>query len=240
MKKIYIIVLIFASLAVTILMTNKNQEKDNDFKTMFDRWDKGAVEDTESTDIMESFVDYLIENPEISSEDIQDFSPLIKVYEKDNFRIIEYIENPEFYGSSARGSYHIVMYDERAEMIDSNGSTIINEIVKSDEHLYHIYTTDYRVSNITRISIFSILINEHSIEHKPIIAKDEMIYGFTYNDAYDVLYYNDGHIYFKEIRNNGNEVVIEVGEANFLLILEEDGLYHITEDDFRWENDGFS
>lgn len=229
MKKIYIIIFICALLAVTISMANKNQEKDNDFKTMFDRWGKGAVEDTEGTEIMNSFVDYLIENPENSSEDIQGLSPLFKVYEKDNFSIIEYIENPEFYGSSARGSYHIVMYDGRAEMIDSNGSMAINGIVKLNDHLYHIYATDYRFSNITGINIFSILINEHSIEYKPIIAKNEMIYGFTYNDAYDVLYYDNGHIYFKDIRNNGNEVVIEVGEATFLLILEEDGLYHITD-----------
>jgi hypothetical protein len=70
MKKIYIIVLIAALLAVIILIINKNQEKDNNFKAMLDRWDEGVVEDTESTVIMESFVNYLIENPKISSKDI--------------------------------------------------------------------------------------------------------------------------------------------------------------------------
>ena len=71
MKKKYIIVLIFASLALTFFIINKNQGKDLDyFKSKFNRWDKGALEDTEIIAMMESFVYFLNENPEISSNDI--------------------------------------------------------------------------------------------------------------------------------------------------------------------------
>lgn len=226
MKKIYIIVLIPILLVGVFLIVNSNQEKDSDFKAIFEKWDKGAIEATESADIMESLVNYLIENPTISSEDIEDFSPLIKVYEKDGFRIIEYIENPEFYGSSARGSYHIAMCDGGVELIDSNRSTRINNIVKLSDVQYYIYVTDYRFSNITGINIYSIVIDEHSIRQKQAIAKTKMP-GFVYNDVNNVLYYDDEHIYYKEISKNGNEVMLEVGKVNFLLILEEDSLYHI-------------
>jgi len=226
MKKIYIIVPIFALFVVTILLINKNQEKNIDFKDMFDKWDKGTLKDTEGTTIMNAFVNFLIKNPQIRSEDIQSFSPQIKIYEKSNFRIIEYIENPKFYGSSAKGSYHIVMYDRIAEMIDSNGSIQINEIIKLNDELYYIYVTDYKFSNITGINIFSITINKNSIEYKPIIAKDEIINGFKFNDS---LYYDDEHIYFENIRNDGSEVLIRVKDTIHMLILKEDGLYHLIE-----------
>lgn len=193
---------------------------------MFDRWDKGVLEETEGIAVMDRFVNFLIENPEISSKDIQKFSSQIKVYEKDNFRIIEYIENPEFYGSSARGSYHIVMYDGIVEMIDSNGSIRINETIKINNDLYYIYVTDYKFSNITGINIFSIKINEKSIEYKSIISKDEMMYGFKFNDS---LYYDDEHIYFEDIGSNGSEVLIKVKDIIYTLVLEEDGLYHFIE-----------
>lgn len=226
MKKKYIIVPIFALFVVTILLINKNQEKNIDFKDMFDKWDKGTLKDTEGTTIMNAFVNFLIKNPQIRSEDIQSFSPQIKIYEKSNFRIIEYIENPKFYGSSAKGSYHIVMYDRIAEMIDSNGSIQINEIIKLNDELYYIYVTDYKSSNITGINIFSITINKNSIEYKPIIAKDEIINGFKFNDS---LYYDDEHIYFENIRNDGSEVLIRVKDTIHMLILKEDGLYHLIE-----------
>lgn len=223
MKKIYIIVLIFASLAATIFIINKNQEKDIDFKAKFNRWDKGALEDTDSIAMMESFVDFLNKNPKISGNDIKEFSPLIKVYEKDNFRIIEYIENPQFYGTGARGSYHIVMYDGIVKMIDSNGSIQINEIIKLNDDLYYIYVTDYKFSNITGINIFSITINEKDILYKSIIAKDELIDGFKLIDS---IYYSNEHIYFEDIRNNGSEVLIKVNDIIYTLVLKEDGLYH--------------
>lgn len=226
MKKIYIIVLIFASLAVTIFITNKNQEKDIGFKAKFSRWDKGDLEGTDSIAMMESFVNFLNENPKISNNDIKEFSPLIKVYEKDNFRIIEYIENPQFYGSSARGSYHIVMYNGIVKMIDSNGSIQINEIIKLNNELYYIYVTDYKFSNITGINIFSITIYEKSIEYKSIIAKDKVMNGFKFIDS---LYYNNEHIYFDDIRNNGSEILIKVNDKIYMLALKEDGLYHLIE-----------
>lgn len=173
MKKTFVLVFILASLIISILLINKNQEKEYDYKSIFMRWEKGEIEGSEGIKIMNSFKEYLIINPELSNEDILKLSYLFKVYEKDKFRIIEYTENPEYYGSSAKGSYHIVTYDGRAEIMDIDGSIWINEIIKLNENLYYIYLTDYKFSNITGINIFSITINEKSIEYKPIIAKEK-------------------------------------------------------------------
>lgn len=225
MKK-YSIVLILALLALTIFVINKNHEKDIDINDVFSRWDNGVIEDTDKIAVMESFVNFLNKNPKISGKDIGEFSPMIKIYEMDNFRIIEYIENPQFYGSSAKGSYHIVMYNGIAEMIDSNGSMLINEVLKLNDDLYYIYVTDYKFSNITGINIFSLTINEKSIGYKSIIAKDEITNGFRFIDS---LYYDNEHIYFNNIRNNGSEVLIKVNDSIYILVLKEDGLYYFIE-----------
>jgi hypothetical protein len=63
------------------------------------------------------------------------------------------------------------MYDGIVEMIDSNGSIQINEIIKLNDDLYYIYVTDYKFSNITGINIFSITIYEKSIGYKSIMQK---------------------------------------------------------------------
>ena len=224
MKKIYIIVFIFVSLTVTFFIINRTKQTDIDYlESEFHRWDNEALKDTEIISIMESFMNFLNENPEISVNDIRKLSPLIKVYESDNFRIIEYVENPQFYGSSTKNSYHIVIYDRIVEMLDIDGSTRIEELIKLNDNLYYIYVTDYKFSNITGINIFSIAIDENSIEYTPIISKDEILNGFKFIGS---LYYNDGHIHFKDIKNNGSEVFIKINNKIYMLVLKEDGLYH--------------
>jgi hypothetical protein len=217
-------------LALVIFAVYNNQDERKDLLSKFERWDMGQLEDAEGIKIMDSFKDYLIRHPEISTKDILNFSSFMKVYEKDNLRMIEYIENPLIYGSSARGSYHIVIYNDKVKMIDSNGSTIINEIVKVNEKLYHIYATDYRTTNITGINIYDISINENGIEYKPVISMDDLLFGFKYDDISHALYFDGGHIYYQEIKNNGNEVILRVDDMNYTLFYnEEDGLYHMED-----------
>lgn len=227
MKKLSIIVPVLALLAILFfLISNNNQEKEIYLKDMFDRWDNGVLEGTEAKAVVDEFVSLLNENPKISNTNIKKISTRFNVYDKGNFRIIEYIENPEFYGSSARGSYHIVIYDEKAEIIDSNGSIQIYETIQLNEHLYYIYVTDYKFSNITGINIYSVTINHKDLKFRPIIAKDKLISGFKFIES---LYYNNEHIYFENISNDGSEVLIKTNDTIYTLSLEEDGLYHFVD-----------
>ncbi len=224
MKKMLIFIFTIIIFMVTILIMLKSKEKEIDLKVAFDKWDTGVVKDTEGTEIMNGFVNYLIKNPEVSIEDIKNFSSQIKIYEINNFRVIEYIENPEFYGISGRGSYHIVIYNGIVELIDNNGSMLVDEIINVNDSIYYIYVTDYKFSNVTGINIFSITIYDNNIKCKKIIAKDELIHGFKYIGS---LYYDNSHIYFEDIRNKGKEVFIKVNGSLYILELKEDGLYYL-------------
>ncbi|WP_312812114.1 hypothetical protein [Sedimentibacter sp.] len=223
MKRVYIAM---AMLLILILVLFLKIKIDNGLYAMFDKWETGAVDTTEGIDIMNSFTEYLAESREVSTEDIMKLSQRFKVYDIDGFRIIEYVENPEFYGNSGKGSYHIAMYNDIIEIIDSNGSIQIDEVIKLNDNLYSMYVTDYKFSNITGINIFSIAINEKGIEYKPIISNAEIPDGFQFIEP---LYYDSGHIYFESIENDGSNVLISVNNTSYMLQLREDGLYHFTD-----------
>lgn len=213
---------------IVILVPNKQQEIDSEIQTLFNKWDQGEVVQEQGSVIMEELMNDLIEHPQTSTKAIENLSPHMKVFEMDHFKMIEYIENPQFYGTSGRGSYLIAMADGKVELIDSNGSMRIHEVVERDPY-YYVYATDYRVSNITGIKIFRILMQEHTVQIQSLINQNEILPGFKFEEAFDVLYYNNGHIYFDSIRNNGAEVAIKAGEIDYLLRLGEDGLYKIVE-----------
>lgn len=213
----------------SIHITEQQAVEIANLKIKFMSWDKGEITESEAREIMESLVDFLISVPELPTEVIQNLSPHITVYEMDRLRIVQYIENPNFYGSSGKGSYHIVMYEGKVEWIGHHGSMRIDDMVQFNDHLYYIYATDYRFSNITGIQILSISTDGVDIGLKPVIKKDEWVKGFVYNEVEEILYFDHGHIYFKEIRNDGKEVVISANETNFLFILEEDGRYQLAE-----------
>ncbi|NYB73462.1 hypothetical protein HZF24_04845 [Sedimentibacter hydroxybenzoicus DSM 7310] len=223
MKRVYIATTILVILLSVLLLKIK---MDNSLNAIFDKWEAGDINTTESIDIMNSFTEYLAENREISTEDIMNLSKRFKIYDIDGFRIIEYVENPEFYGNSGKGSYHIVMYNDIIEIIDSNGSIRIDEVIKLNDNLYSMYVTDYKFSNITGINIFGIAINEKGIEYKPIISNAEIPDGFQFIES---LYYDSGHIYFESIENDGSNVLISVNNTSYMLQLREDGLYHFTD-----------
>lgn len=209
---------------------NSDQKRgQKDIQTLFSRWDRGEVEDSEKTSIMNTLADSLRENPQFAIEEIEAISNFISVFEADSLRVIQYIENPEFYGSSSKESFHLVVYNDLIEIIDSRGSMRIEEIKKRDEHLYYVYATDYRMSNMTGIRIFKIEIDdEHTINRDSLVNKERLTDNFRYDEASEVLYYNDGHIYYKEIRDNGSEVLITVGDTDYLLQLGEDELYYVS------------
>lgn len=231
MKTAFAVVLFICIISIGIFFyfnSNQEQDQDTDIQTLFSKWDNGEVEDSDKTKIMNVLADSVSKNPQLSIREIEALSNYISVFEVDNLRVIQYIENPEFYGASSRESYHLVVYNDQTQMIDSKGSMRIEEIKKRDEHLYYVFATDYRVSNITGIQIFNIEIDGHTINRHSLINKERLAEKFVYDDASGILYYENGHIYFKEIRDNGNDVLINVGDTDFLMQLGEDGLYRVS------------
>lgn len=202
-----------------------NNRKYTALHTMFEKWDNVEADTVQKNETIKLFADFLTKNHEISVEDIHNISARLKVYEQDELRIIEYIENPEFYGSSSRLSYHTAMYGDKVKVLNAGGSIKIDEIINLNESLYYMYATDYRFSNITGINIFRIAINEDSFECVPIISMDNPAEGFKLLDA---LYYDSGHIYFHSIEDDGSRVLIEINKVYYELLLKEDGMYHLT------------
>jgi len=231
MKKT-IVAILFVCLVGTgsffYIKSNSKQGQDTNIQTLFNRWDNGEVEDLEKLKIIEGLMDFVNENPHVSNEDIQALSINISIFEIEDFRLIEYIENSVFYGSSGRESYHFVVYDNQSKMISSKGSILIDEIIKRDENFYFVFATDYRMSNITGIQIFNIEIDDRTIIRNHIINKDTLPEKFVYDDVSNILYYDNGHIYLKEIRDKGNEVLVTVGNTDFLMRLGENDLYNVS------------
>jgi len=232
MKKIIAVVLFICLVGTGVFFyinSHSKQGQDTDIQALFTSWDKGEVEDSEKTKIIEALMDYVSKNPQASIEaDLQALSNHISVFEAGNFSMIQYIENPEFYGSSGRESYHFVVYNGQLIMIDSKGSMRIDEIIKRDDNLYIVYATDYRMSNITGVQIFNIEIDDRTINQRHIINKDDLGEKFVYDDVSNILYYDNGHIYFKEIRDNGNEILITAGDTDFFMRLDQDELYRVS------------
>lgn len=230
MKKISIVIFSCLILVGVLYYLNFDQKRgQEDIQALFSRWDRGEVEDSEKTKIMNTLADSLRENPQFSIEEIEEISNFFSVFEADSLKVIQYIENPEFYGSSGRESFQIVVYNDLVEIIDSRGSMRIEEIKRRDEHLYYVYATDYRVTNITGIQIFKIEIEDgQTLDWNSLINKERLNENFQYDETSEVLYYHDGQIYYKEIRDNGNEVLITVADTDYLLQLGDDGLYYIS------------
>lgn len=219
MKKVLISVCMLILLIVLLLF---KASRDNYYDTMFKKWENGEVSSEEGTDLMKSFVRHLIINPGMSTEEILNLSKQFKVYEWDNLRIIEYLENLEHYGNSAKMSFHIAINDGLVKVIESNGSKQINGYIRLNDNLYHIFMTDYKFSNMTGIDAYSILLTGKTIEFKSVMSKENLPNGFL---SIDSIYYNNDHVYYKGIRDD--EVLINTNDTIYTLQFKEDGLYHI-------------
>lgn len=232
MKKTIVVILFVCIISIGVIYyfsSGQERGQDTDIRTLFTRWDREEVEDSEKMSTMNALADSLRGKPQFSIQEVDAISNFISVFEAGFLRVIQYIENPEFYGSSGKESFHLVVYNDLAEIIDSRGSIRIEEIKKRAEHLYYVYATDYKVSNMTGLRIFKIEIDdERAINLDSLVNKERLTDNFRYDEASEVLYYNDGHLYYKEIRDNGSEVLITVGDTDYLLQMDEDELYHVS------------
>lgn len=113
------------------------------------------------------------------------------------------------------------------KLFDDHGSMQVNDVLKRQDNLYYVYATDYRVSNLSGIRIFSIRIDKGKIHFNSLLSREKLSNQFEYDDNTEVLYVHDGHVYFEEIKNNGAEVLIKAGESSVMLKLVNEEQYII-------------
>lgn len=224
MNKGILIGCMVVSLIVAGIMVFGVNQQVADLEIAFKQWNQGTVTTTEAVEIMEQLLDYLIKHPDIGSEELQSISPQLKLFDEDPIKIIEYIENPEFYGSSARGSYHLLIYGDKGTILDQDGSMEIERILKVEDQKYLIFVTNYQFSNMTGIDIYSLTLDQEHLNFESLLETHHLLEGFTYQNA---LYYQDAHIYYDSIGEQ--EITIKVGEGLYFLKLNDQNRYQLSQ-----------
>ncbi|OBR65711.1 hypothetical protein A7K91_14190 [Paenibacillus oryzae] len=230
MKRRYAGALACLAVIATAIGLYMSQEKitDADLRVMLNAWDNKEISDNQKNKTINALMDFISREPGISSDRLKELSSSINVFEIEGIKIVEYLENPEIYGSSSKASYHFILYNGVVEKFDHNGSMQIDDVVERTNDVCYVYATDYRVSNITGIQMFSIAITkDNKVELTSLISQQQMESAFVYDDKTEILYRHDDHIYFEEIRNNGSEVLINTGDSDFILVLDDEGKYTI-------------
>lgn len=192
------------------------------------RWDQGEVEEAEKTEIMANLIEYTRTASKASKDSLPSMSNHLSVTEAGELSIVEYIENPAFYGSSGRESYHFVAYDGRVLWFDNKGSMRVDHLLKRADDLYYMLATDYRMSVITGIQLFEVRIYPDEFQIHPLLTKVGEQEKFTYDSQNHILYYDNGHLYWKEVVANGDEIIVSTGDEDLVLKIAGDGLYHLV------------
>lgn len=227
MFKKFSVILVILSILLTMACSNQTQSNYYELKSLFQKWDEGKIGEYEKINIIHDLYDFLSKNPKFSSEEIKALSPFISVFQIDSLRIIEYIENPEYYGSSGRESFHLTLVNGKTNMLNNRGSMRIVEIRKTGEHLYTLFATDYKVSNVTGIKILKLEVDDDDVRKSSLIKQEHLLENFYYDVTSEVLYYNNGHIFFKEISDNGDTVVISIENSEYIMSLVQNEYYQL-------------
>jgi|HigsolmetaAR201D_1030396.scaffolds.fasta_scaffold31516_1 hypothetical protein len=210
------------SLILMAACTHQTSVNHGVLKSLFQRWDEGKIGESEKNNNINILHDFLTKNPNISTDELNALSPFITIYEIDRFRMVEYIENPEYYGLSGRESFHLTLADGKSNIIDSRGSMRIEDIRKTGEHVYTLFATDYKVSTVSGIKIFNLELDDDEVRKTSLIKKEHLPETFYYDEASEVLYYKNGHIFFKDISDHGDTVVIDTGDSEYRMTLVQD------------------
>gem|GEM_PF-2733059 len=197
-------------------------------QSMLARWDQGEVEEAKKNEIMARLMDYTRTASKAPKDSLPSVSNRLSVKEAGELSIVEYIENPEFYGTSGRESNHFAVYDGRILWFDKKGSMRVDHLLEREDDLYYMLATDYRMSMITGIQLFELRLNQDEIQFHPLLTKVGDQEKFTYDSQNHILYYDNGHLYWKEIVANGEEIVVATGEEELVLKTAGDGLYRLA------------
>lgn len=235
---ILILLLLVFSVIISIYINTSTNNKSK-LKKSFLKWDNGEVSsEQDGPKIIKHLNKYLTKHPNISNDEIYEICDSFKILEKNKLRIIQYSENILFYGSSAKSSYQIAMYDNNVKTIINNGTIFIDEIRQVDDSTYYIYGRNYQCSNLAGVIILRLSIQNNEIEiTKNVISKDNLPseYSFEFDkaisagtyDYVDTLYYkNANSFYIKYISEDASHITFTIDEIEHDFILANDGLYH--------------
>lgn len=241
-KKRWILIIVFLLLVISItisLYINNSANNKSKLKESFLKWENGKVSsEQEKLNIINRLNKYLYKHSDISNEEIYDICDSFKIFEKNKLRILQYSENILFYGSSAKSSFQIAMYDNNVKTIINNGTIYINEVRQVDDRTYYIYGSNYQFSNLAGVIILRLYIQNNVIElTKNVISKDNLPSEFSFElanassagpyDYVETLYYkNANSFYFNDISEDGSHITCTIGDIEHYFILENDGLYH--------------
>ena len=241
-KKRWILIIVFLLLVISItisLYINNSANNKSKLKESFLKWENGEVSsEQEKLNIINRLNKYLYKHSDISNEEIYDICDSFKFFEKNKLRILQYSENILFYGSSAKSSFQIAMYDNNVKTIINNGTIYINEVRQVDDSTYYIYGSNYQFSNLAGVIILHLYIQNNEIElTKNVISKDNLPSEFSFElanassagpyDYVETLYYkNANSFYFNDISEDGSHITCTIGDIEHYFILENDGLYH--------------
>lgn len=241
-KKRWILIIVFLLFVISItisLYINNSANNKSKLKESFLKWENGEVSsEQEKLNIINRLNKYLYKHSDISNEEIYDICDSFKIFEKNKLRILQYSENILFYGSSAKSSFQIAMYDNNVKTIINNGTIYINEVRQVDDRTYYIYGSNYQFSNLAGVIILRLYIQNNVIElTKNVISKDNLPSEFSFElanassagpyDYVETLYYkNANSFYFNDISEDGSHITCTIGDIEHYFILENDGLYH--------------
>ncbi len=241
-KKRWILIIVFLLFVISItisLYINNSANNKSKLKESFLKWENGEVSsEQEKLNIINRLNKYLYKHSDISNEEIYDICDSFKIFEKNKLRILQYSENILFYGSSAKSSFQIAMYDNNVKTIINNGTIYINEVRQVDDSTYYIYGSNYQFSNLAGVIILRLYIQNNVIElTKNVISKDNLPSEFSFElanassagpyDYVETLYYkNANSFYFNDISEDGSHITCTIGDIEHYFILENDGLYH--------------
>ncbi len=185
----------------------KNLAKDyQELTDQFNYWNDHEIGEDYKEVIITKLEAELAKQAKLDTEMLSYLS--LKVTEWNDFSMIEYRENPEIYGVSARGSYLIVWKPEYAKLIEVHGSLQVEEVVQIKEKEYIIIANDYKFSNQKGIRLIRLTDKENEIEISK-VAPDNLPKGYTFDGS---VYSNTGDISYTI---EGSTIILNQGKNEY-------------------------
>lgn len=165
----------------------------HEIRKEFHEYDNGNLSSENGYLLITKLTDFLDKNPKTKSKKILDLSSYFSIYEIKKYRILEYIENPQYYGSSAKSIYHIIVTDNAATTILPKDTYKIERVIEYKNKIY-VFGYDFIVTN--HYGIFVVTLNQTDFKVKNAIININL-QDYYFNDL--TLYAKNDSIKFTSI-----------------------------------------
>ena len=211
-----IIVVLVIGIGIGILITALNVSR-QELTREFDRlWSsnasgKGGEEDL-TLDAVVKLETYLIRHPKTTNARISMISEHLHIVESGELRVIEYIENPEFYGDANKRSFLIFQFRSVVKLLSAGDCISVDKVIQSGDNTFLVFASDYHISGQTGLRIIKIIANDMDIQLSYNIVNDNMPPGFEYIGR--SLYCKDSHIYIDKTSAEGDVIHLRAVDIN--------------------------